>query len=171
MKKVTESVNPTLWSTDGNHLNTKRGEQVFDKEREAVKQIMDVTKNGKESTSVLNSLQNDIDQLVGVDQMLSSVVITDTQNAINGAGTSKIGDAKQDIADAQKEMSKAQDETNKKNYDDAIDHYKNAWKQAEEALGDVSQHNHDNNDDDDDHNGDNDTNDHHDDHNGDNDHH
>jgi nitrous oxidase accessory protein NosD len=122
-KKLTDSLTPSNW-IDGSHLVPKRGDHVFDDEKDAVHTLMDMQKD-KNTQIPSATLQSWIDQLVSADQTLA-------QTEINDATTAG-GDAKK-LADAQKEMAKASDSLSKGKYDDAIDHYKNAWHKAEESV-------------------------------------
>jgi hypothetical protein len=122
-KKLTDSLTPSNW-IDASHLVPKRGDHVFDDEKDAVHTLMDMQKD-KNTQIPSATLQSWIDQLVSADQTLA-------QTEINDATTTG-GDAKK-LADAQKEMAKASDSLSKGKYDDAIDHYKNAWHKAEESV-------------------------------------
>ncbi len=141
-KDVTESVAPTLWSTDGIHLNTKKGEHVFDEEKEAVRHIMDVLKDGKESIPVSNSLRNDITQLVDVDNMLATTAINDAQTLVTHLSGNDAKELQHDIDDAQKEMNNAAVDNSKGNFDDVIEHYKHAWKDVTDNDDDVKHDDH-----------------------------
>jgi predicted phage tail protein len=134
---ITESVTPTWWSTDGIHLNTKKGEHVFDEEKEATRHMMDVIKDGKESTSVLNSLRNDINQLVDVDNMLATTAINDAKTLVTHLSGNDAKELQHHIDDAQKEMNNAATDYSKGNFDDVIEHYKHAWKDVTDNDDDV----------------------------------
>jgi hypothetical protein len=64
--------------------------------------------------------------LVGADQILAQTAIAD---AIAASGT------QQKIAEAQAELANAAGQLAQGHGDAAIDHYKNAWKKAQEATG------------------------------------
>ncbi|MGH2611495.1 MAG: Ig-like domain-containing protein, partial [Rhabdochlamydiaceae bacterium] len=130
IKQVTESIKPSLWQADGLHLNTKNGEQVFDAEKHAVNQLMDTVKHHKESQAFDTTIEKNINTLVSVDQGISSTAISDASSGIPH------GDSVKDLAQAQKEIVMAAGETSVGHFDAAIDHYKNAWKQAQEVLQD-----------------------------------
>lgn len=117
--KINDSLDAQLWSDDS-HL-TKKGNQVFDREKDAVNELQKIVKDGGPfaGQAQIASLA-----LVGADQSLA-------QTAINDAIAAN-GDAKE-IAKAQDEMSKAQDELNKGKPDNAIEHYKQAWSHATKA--------------------------------------
>ena len=128
IKQVTESIKPSLWQADGLHLNTKNGEQVFDAEKHAVNQLMDMVRHHKESQAFDSTIEKNINTLVSVDQGISSTAISDVSSGIPH------GDSVKDLAQAQKEIVMAAGETSVGHFDAAIDHYKNAWKQAQEVL-------------------------------------
>jgi hypothetical protein len=109
-----KSLDPSLW-VDDSRLDPKKGDKVFQEEKETVKKLQDI----KNPPAAIAGL---ISQIVGADKLLAQTAIDDM------AG----GDPKK-LAAANKEMGKAQDEINKGHLDAAIDHYKNAWQQAEKA--------------------------------------
>ncbi len=130
IQAVKDSVNLNLWQTDGIHLVVKTGDKVFDDEQKAVRQLMDILKDKKESSSFVTTVQNDIAQLVGVDKGLAQTAITDASSI------APKGDSAKDIAQAQKDMTDATNDASKGQFANAIGDYSNAWKQAEEALED-----------------------------------
>jgi hypothetical protein len=121
VKNLTDSLDPSLW-VDGNHVETKHGDQVFNNEKQAVQKLMDLLKN---SSIPGATLQEMIDTLVHADRVLAEVALAD---AIAASGDPH------KIAEAQQELAKAADELTKGHFDAAIDHYKSAWKDAEEAT-------------------------------------
>lgn len=141
IKQVTQSTDSSLWNIDGIHLVVKKGDQVFDHEKQAVQQLMDIVKGNKETATGFNSMvENDITILVGVDKTIATTAIADANTAANGLTGNHAKDVQNDIAQAQKEMSQASGETSKGHFDAAIDHYKNAWKHAEDAISDAQHH-------------------------------
>jgi len=91
---------------------------------DAVHTLMDLQKD-KKTQIPSATLQGWINSLVSADQTLAQTEINDA--------TSAGGDPKK-LAEAQKEMAKASESASKGNYDDAIDHYRNAWNKAEESV-------------------------------------
>ncbi|MGI0045972.1 MAG: Ig-like domain-containing protein [Nitrosotalea sp.] len=130
IKQVTESTQSSLWQADGLHLDTKKGEQVFDDEKRAVNQLMDTVRHHKEPQAFDSTIEKNINTLVSVDQGIASTAISDASSGTPNA------DSVKDLAQAQKEIVMAAGETSVGHFDAAIDHYKNAWKQAQEALQD-----------------------------------
>lgn len=139
---VQDSVNANLWQSDGIHLVVKKGDKVFDYEKQAVDHLTDIIKEKKESSSVVTTLQNDISTLTDVDQKLATTAISDANTAANGLTGDHAKDAQSDISQAQKEMTQASDEISKGQFAAGIEHYSNAWRHAEDAITDVTQNNH-----------------------------
>ena len=109
---------------DGNHLDPKHGQKVFDREREAVGKLMGLLES-KNSEVPDTALQGMIDSLVQADGILAEDALADAVAAS--------GDADK-IAHAQQELAKAADEAAKGRFDHAIEHYRKAWKNAERAM-------------------------------------
>jgi hypothetical protein len=101
----------------------KRGElpKLFQKEKEAVQKLTELIKD-KNSGLDDATLQGWIDTLISVDRGLAVTAIGDA--VLLGADGKQINEATKEIQagdDAKKDP-------------DAIEHYKNAWKKAQEAL-------------------------------------
>lgn len=148
IEAVQDSVNASLWQSDGIHLVVKKGDKVFDDEKQAVQQLKGIIDGKKESASFVATSQSGINTLVGVDQGIASVAISDANTTANGYTGNNTKDVKQDIAEAQAEITKASDEIGKGQFAAGIEHYGNAWKHAEDAIADTT-----NNHDDDNHQG------------------
>jgi hypothetical protein len=114
---ITTSLARPNW-VDDNHIDGKHADKIFEDEKHAVKSLMDI-----KGTMPAGATQA-INDLLTADSILAQTAIDD----MTAAG----GDPKK-IAEANKEMAKAQDEISKGHFDAAIDHYKNAWKQAQKA--------------------------------------
>ena len=100
VQKVTASLDPANWADD-NHLRPPPpGNKVFDNEKDAVHNLMDLIKDPK-SLIADPTLQDLIDRLVQVDQSLAQVEL--------GEAIAASGNAKK-IAEAQGELAKAADE-------------------------------------------------------------
>jgi len=119
---LASALDPALW-IDGNHLKAKHGNKVFDREKDAVKELMELKRKGSIPDATLQGM---IDKLVHADQILASDAITQAIVALGDHGK---------IAQAQIEMLKAAAELAHHNYDDAIEHYGKAWERAEQAMG------------------------------------
>jgi hypothetical protein len=115
IKDITSSLNRPNW-TDDNRIDGKKADKIFEDEKHAAKSLQDI--KGAVPAGATQAIQD----LLAADQILAQTAIDDA------AG----GNAKK-LADAAKEMDKAADEIAKGHFDNAIDHYKNAWKRANEA--------------------------------------
>ena len=140
IEAVQDSVNASLWQSDGIHLVVKKGDKVFDYEKQAVDHLTDIIKENKESSSTVTTLQNDISTLTDVDQKLATTAISDANAAATGLTGDHAKDVQSDISQAQKEMTQASDEISKGQFAAGIEHYGNAWKHAEDAITDAAQH-------------------------------
>ena len=119
LKKATKS---DLWVNSA-HLQRKGGEKVFDEEKDAVNKLGDLI-DDKHSTIPGPILQSFIDRLVQVDRALALVAIRDAIAAHDNA---------KKIAEARKELAKGDSEASRRRPDNAIEHYRNAWRQALKA--------------------------------------
>jgi hypothetical protein len=120
--EITQSLDPTRWGADGNHLNEMKGQEVFDHEKKAVTKLMELLKG---NTIPDSSLQPIIDDLLNADLLLAQTEIAD---AVAGHGNAM------KINEANAELAKAADERSKGHYDMAVDHYKHAWEHARDAF-------------------------------------
>jgi len=124
IKHIDKSLDPSLWETDS--TLTKHGKKVFDEEKKAVHELMEIV---KAQSDYATDAQAALDTLVGVDALLAQTAIDE---AIDAGGNPK------EIAKAEEEMTKALEEldhtkkdgTPDPRYDKAIDHYKKAWEHA-----------------------------------------
>jgi hypothetical protein len=121
VKEITTSLDPVRW-VDATHLSPTKGQEVFDHEKNAMQRLMDLLKG----TSIPDSsIQPMIDDLLNADRILAQTAIDDAIAA--GGKPTK-------ITDAQHEMGLAASDAAAGHYDHAIDHYKTAWKHAQEAV-------------------------------------
>jgi YVTN family beta-propeller protein len=127
IEAVQDSVDPSLWQSDGIHLVVKKGEQVFDDEQQAVQQLQGIIDDKRESSSFNATVQNDISELVGVDQGLAKTAIADALDLPPS------GDSAKDIAQAQKIMTDASTDADQGHFAEAIQDYSQAWSIAENA--------------------------------------
>jgi len=123
IKHLTNSLDPDLW-LDEAHLNPKHGDKVFNEEKDAVVKLVELL-NDKKSTVDKLTLQGFIDRLVGADKALAKVAIDDALTAH--------GDLKK-INKANGELGKGDAGVADSHFTDAIEHYRNAWKHAIEAV-------------------------------------
>ena len=122
INQLRQSVDPNLWA-NSSHPNEKDVETVFNDEKDTVHKLLDLIKN-KHSTIPDANLQAFIDRITQADRVLALVAIND---AISRGGDSK------EIDGANKELAKGEEQLANGKPEDAIEHYKNAWKQAVKA--------------------------------------
>jgi len=128
--KLAASLNPALWRVpaDGVRLNLANGEyngeKAIELEKQSVQELEELIHDKKSALSDAQ-LQGWCDRIAAMDRLLAVTQIQDAQAA--GADATK-------IAEALKELAKGDDENLKDKRHEGIDHYKNAWKQAVEAL-------------------------------------
>lgn len=123
IKKLNDALDPSLW-VDGNHVDVKHGGKVFDREKEVVAKLESIIKD-KKSAIPDATLQGMIDTLVHADRILAEDAIAD---AIAASGDPAR------IAEAQQELTRAAAELAVGDFDGAIEHYKSAWKKAQDAV-------------------------------------
>jgi len=104
IEHLQKSLNPRFWA-DGNHL-TKDGKPVFDEERKSVHSLEEVVSR----SLVLGA----INSLVADDRTLAMTAIAESAKS-------------NDIEKAQEEIAKGDADTANGKYEEAINHYKNAW--------------------------------------------
>jgi len=121
IKKLGESLDPALW-IDGNHVVDKDGQRVFDREKYAANKLEDLINDNSIPDATLEGM---IDSLVVADRMLAEQALAD---AIAAAGDPD------KIAEAQQELDKAAAELLKGHTNAAIDHFRNAWRKALQAV-------------------------------------
>ena len=120
---LTKSLDPSLRS--GGVPDSKHGEKVFSEEKDAVNKLVELIKD-KKSNIPDATLLGFINRLVAADHALAKA-------AINQA-TSTPGAKPEQLKDASKEFDKAYQLFLDGKYVDAIEHYKNAWQHAQEAV-------------------------------------
>ena len=117
IRQLDQALASNLW-IDDNHLSAK-GEKVFERLSDAVKDLLAIKKPPAAVTSAVNTL-------VSVTHTLAQTALDE---AIAAHGKSS------KISKAQQEMSKAQQKLAKKQFTDAITHYEKAWEFAQQAVG------------------------------------
>jgi hypothetical protein len=110
VRDIKASLDPKRW-IDDSHLTAKKGEHIFQEEKEAVEHLRDI--KGPAAGAVAGLVA----QLVDIDRTLAQI-------AIEGATDPKT------IAKANKEMEEAAEEFAEGKPSDAIEHYEQAWKAA-----------------------------------------
>ena len=123
VRKLRHATDPSNW-VDGNHLVVKRGESVFDDEKDAVETLDELIDN-KRSKIGDSALQSLIDRLVQADALLASTAIDDAVAA--GGNAKKVARARAEFAEGAAALAKGRP-------GQAIDRYEHAWEQAVDAL-------------------------------------
>ena len=98
-RQLRKSLDPSNW-VDGNHLRVKKGEHVFENEKEAVQKLRELL-NDRKSGVADATLQGWIDTLVAVDRALAQIAIDEATAA---------GGSPKRLAEAAREMAKAADD-------------------------------------------------------------
>jgi hypothetical protein len=114
-----------LW-LNATHLDPKHGEPVFEEEEKVAKNLDEAMKEKKCPPEIKDDLLAAIFSVVSCDQMLARVQIDDAKKA---------GGDPKEIEKAEKEMVKAKEKWDKGEYEQAVEHYENAWLHAIKAMG------------------------------------
>ena len=119
VKELTAALAPSLW-IDGNHIDSRHGDQVFEKHQDAVVQ-------GPAAARLARRLgaAGIIDTVVHADRMLAEVAVADAIAA---------GGDRRDIAYAQRQLARATSDVARGRFDSAVGHYENAWSGALDSL-------------------------------------
>ena len=122
IKHLTKSLDADLW-VDETQLDLKHGDKVFNEEKDVVVKLLELLKDKKSTLTNAQRamLQSSIDRLVGADKALA-------QAAIDAAPSGKEKDK------AMEELLKGDARILDGKFADAIEHYRNAWKHAIEAV-------------------------------------
>ncbi len=128
IESIEDSLEDKYWADDS-HL-VEKGKKVFDEEKKAVKELMNVDQ--PDVSGLIDSLVYD------ADEVLALVAIEEAVGAAMGCpGNHKPKDcdkALKEITKAHEERTEAQEDLDKGDPDKAIDHYKKAWEHAQKAL-------------------------------------
>lgn len=107
--RLSDALTASLWINE-THLQPKLGDQVFDRDKDAVQKLQELA---NKNSALAHVLQDSIKMKVLSTRILAEVAIHESSG--------------NDLTQALKELAKG-DASN--NAHDAIDHYKNAWKHA-----------------------------------------
>jgi hypothetical protein len=110
---VENSLKPAYW-LDADHLDSKQGDKVFQEEKDAVVQLLEIVKKGTDVQGLVNTL-------VGIDGVITKTAISE---ALAGGATKAIKQAQDEIAKAEAFVAKG-------NLAAAIEQYRNAWKKIQ----------------------------------------
>jgi uncharacterized repeat protein (TIGR01451 family) len=116
---LTAALGSSLWIND-NHLVPKFGQTVFQKEKDAVNKLNDLI--GDRRTEIpAATLQSWADRLVQADRILAVVSVDEAE--AGGGNPAKIAQDREEIAKGDADAAAGREEN-------AIEHYRNAWKHA-----------------------------------------
>jgi hypothetical protein len=114
-----KSLDPELW-LDQTHVQRKRGDKAFDEEKKAVHELEELKKD--RNSSIPDAVaQGFIDRIVKSDRLLAEIAIDEAEVA---------GLSPKKIEEDRKELAKGDEDATAGKYDEAIGHYRNAWKHA-----------------------------------------
>ena len=119
IKKLNDALDPKFW-VDDSHLTEKDGEKVFNEEKDVVKELAELIKNKQSMNPTDAALMDLIARLVQVDRELALISISEETDP------QKIAKAMDEIAKGDAERDKDKPD----HADNAIDHYKKAWKKT-----------------------------------------
>jgi len=121
--KLNQALDPALWLDDF-HPNSKGGEKVFDRLKDAIGKLSQIS-NDKNSTVSKSVLLADLNSIAQVAGQLASIAISDATSAKGKPG---------EISTANDELKKALSDLNAGKFNSALEHFKNAWQHAEHAV-------------------------------------
>jgi hypothetical protein len=122
IKHLSNSLEPSLW-VDGNALEPVHGETVFNEEKAAVMFMSDLIKTN--AGALAGVLQGFVNRLIAADHALADIAI---HQAISTGGAANL------ITQAQNELAQGDSNTNSGEYTLAIEHFRNAWQLAQQAM-------------------------------------
>jgi uncharacterized repeat protein (TIGR01451 family) len=122
IKHLSNSLEASLW-VHGNALEPVHGETVFNEEKAAVIFMSELIKTNAGGLAGL--LQGFVNRLIAADHALADIAI---HQAISTGGAANL------IAQAQNELAQGESNTNSGEYTLAIEHFRNAWQLAQQAM-------------------------------------
>ncbi|MDI6710964.1 MAG: VWA domain-containing protein [Bacillota bacterium] len=129
-----DSLTESLW-VDDTHLDTKHGHKVFNAEKSAVQKLRKIVEeigvHGDES--LIPSASAAIDDIMKADELLARVAISEAK-AVSVDEPKQQSKIDHQIQMAEEEMLKARTKLFCGSYANAIDHFRNAWEHAQDAL-------------------------------------
>lgn len=132
INKINDSLATSYWETRST-LGTKYGHKVFSREKNAVQQLAEALEEDNLSIAAATTTLQVIDDLVNVDRKLAADALQlslDTPT-LNPKRAKKAGKLQND---AQRELDEGDQDRDADRGDHAIDHYRQAWENAIEAL-------------------------------------
>jgi hypothetical protein len=123
IEDLSEAVQSPYW-VDASHLDPKKGDKVFDEDKQAVHELVRLMREGHSAIPDA-LLQGFIDQLVKATRLLAETAIGDAVAA--GGDPGDIAKANADLAEGNQDASLGRPEK-------AIDDYGAAWRRARGAV-------------------------------------
>ena len=134
---IENSLEDKLW-VDDIHLNPKHGNKVFDWERHAIKNLMQLIKKPDGlSAAALTEAQLGVYALLNSDRLLAVAVIDDASGE-TAADPKRGKHVDRELAKAQEELAKGDTEREIGKFDKAVNHYKKAWNHAMKAVRELT---------------------------------
>jgi hypothetical protein len=129
VKYIGESLDPKLW-IDADFLNPKYGNKVFDRERQAAHELMQVMDDRDAPAAIKTVAKLSAENLVAADKDLAGDAFNQAKRY---AGDKKVD---KELAQAAGYIVKARMEMGKRSpdYRDAIQYYNKAWESAQQAI-------------------------------------
>jgi tetratricopeptide (TPR) repeat protein len=124
IEHIRRSLDDDLW-VDDNHVDPVLGEKVFDEEKEATRNLISVNGRVNVSKEVADKSYKAIAILVEVDKKLAKTAQEEAE---------KIVKENQVLAECIKELGIALQNQEQGLFENAIEHYKQAWKQAKTVI-------------------------------------
>jgi len=121
IRKLDDTLNPDLWTTDGNHVGCQHGAKVFDGDEFAVKKLLEMLRDTSPGISDA-TIQSWINILVAIDRNLAQTAITES-----------VGNSKK-TADALADLAQGDADASRGDYDKAIKQYRKAWKSVTDCA-------------------------------------
>ncbi len=131
LREIDASLDPKLWADDS-HL-TEKGQQVFEEEREAVQELTEHEHLRQAPAALVSQLAAQADVLVKVDRALAQLTLDEATAA--GVDARRLTDPTRDIAQGDAQAAKPDG-------DEAIQHYRDAWQDVQQAMRSLT-HDHD----------------------------
>jgi len=137
IKEIKKSLNTELW-IDKVYLDQEDGEEVFDKEGEAVEELQELLEEDDDdeksfSPELKAAVKTAIDLLVNADRVLTITLMLDASSAI-AADPDDQEEVKEENEKASEEFAKGDANRDAGKFEEAIEHYENAWEHAGEAI-------------------------------------
>ncbi|MDI6907867.1 MAG: PKD domain-containing protein [Thermoanaerobacterales bacterium] len=134
IEHLQDSLTESLWMDD-THLDAKHGHKVFNAEKSAVQKLRKIVEEiGQHGDrSLIPSVSAVIDDIMKADELLARVTISEAK-AVSVDEPRQQARIDHQIRMAEEEMLKARAKLSGGSYANAVDHFRNAWKHAQDAL-------------------------------------